>query len=66
VEEMSLTRDDMLIECVRAQTAEVLSLRAGSPWQGEVVEDKDTLDAVHNMKEADNGKLDDDNFNGSD
>jgi hypothetical protein len=43
---------------VRAQTAEVLPLRSGSPWQGKVVEDKDALDDVDNMKEADNGKLD--------
>jgi hypothetical protein len=38
---MPLTRDDTLIERVRAQTAKVLPLRAGSPWQGEVVVDKD-------------------------
>ncbi len=53
---MPLTRDAALIERVRVQTAEVLPLREGSPWQGEVVLARETND----------GKVVDDKFNRDD
>ena len=39
------------------------TIRAGSPWQGEVVVDKDALETVEHTTEANDGKVVDDNFN---
>ena len=50
----------------QAQTAEVLPLRAGSPWQGEVVVDKDKSETVELARETNDGKVVDDNFNDDD